>query len=715
VVQAQHNAPDAEQLVLAGLFPPADRAAWLALVEQGRRGAPLARLVSHTYDNLAIQPLYTRADWQPEMDPVGLPGMMPFTRGALPAGHVAGGWDVRQSHAHPDLEASHAAILTDLACGVTSLQLRCDAAGRLGLDPDDPAAAALAGVDGLMLYTVDDLETLLRQVRLNDVPLALEPGAQFVPLAAMLMALWQRRGIAAAAARGAFNADPLGVLALAGELPVSVVAMLHQMADLATFTARHYPQVTNIRVDASPYHGAGATEVQELACSLATAVAYVRALTEAGMAIDTACQQLTFSYAVDPDVFVSIAKLRAARRLWARVAEACGATATARRMQLHVQTARRVMSQRDPWVNMLRTTVACFAAAVAGADSITVLPYDAALGLPVDFARRIARNTQLILQEETGVHRVIDPAGGSWYVERLSAELAQAAWTQFQAIEQAGGMAQALQQGMIAEMIATVWAERLQNLARRKDGVTGVSEFPDLDEQPIATVTADVDTLRRLAAERIGQWRTQHDSTAALQKLATQAHATTGALTEAAVAAAQAGATVGAMAQRLRGPAMRIEALSQHRFAEAFEALRDASDAYCATHGARPAVCLINLGTAAQYTARHTFASYFFAAGGIVTSGSNGVMTAQEAVQAVQASGARLAVLCSSDAMYTAQVGAIAPALKQAGVTWLCLAGHPGAQEQAYRQSGIDDFIHLGSDALAVLRTTLIRLGVMQS
>ena len=212
--------------------------------------------------------------------------------------------------------------------------------------------------------------------------------------------------------------------------------------------------MTAVRVDTSPYHDAGCTESQDLAVSMATAVAYLKAMTAAGMPIDDACRQILFTYSVPCDQFLAICKLRAARKMWARIAEACGASEPARAMRLHAVTARRMMSKRDPWVNMLRTTVACFAAAVGGADAITVRPFASALGLADELGRRIARNTHVILAEESNLAKVIDPAGGSWYVESRTDELAKVAWAEFQAIEKAGGIVAVLQDGSLAKKIA---------------------------------------------------------------------------------------------------------------------------------------------------------------------------------------------------------------------------------------------------------------------
>jgi Methylmalonyl-CoA mutase, N-terminal domain/subunit len=447
-----------EELQLAADFPPATRDRWreLALAVL-RRSAdvddPEAALATRTYDGITLRPLYDASDLPGY--PAGLPGLPPYTRGARPDGGVATGWDVRQRHAHPDPAVTREAVRTDLDNGVTSLWF---ALGAGGLDP-----AALPGV--------------LDGVPLDRVPVVLDAGPATAGAAETLLRLLGERHVTPAA--GNLGADPIGLRARLGDLPGD--AGLDLAVRLARRCAADHPALRAITVDATPYHDAGGSHAEELGCSIAAGVAYLRALTDAGLSLAEAFGQLEFRYAVTADQFLSIAKLRAARLLWARVAEACGAPELGAQRQ-HAVTSSPMMTARDPWVNMLRTTVACFAAGVGGADAVTVQPFDARLGLPDAFSRRIARNTSLLLIEEAGVARVIDPAGGSWFVERLTADLAGAAWEWFQEIERAGGAMAALDR-LIPDRLAATWARRSEAIAHRRDPITGVSEFPDLAER----------------------------------------------------------------------------------------------------------------------------------------------------------------------------------------------------------------------------------------
>lgn len=673
-------------------FPAVDYQAWRALVEQALKGADFdKKLTTRLYDGITLQPIYTKADFAAAGDPSGFPGFAPFARGGTASGAVRG-WDIRQAFLNPDIKKTNREILTDLERGVTSVLLRLDDAGRAGQDPESEAA----GQGGIMVATADDLDSALGGVMLEICPVALDAGAGAPAAAALLAEVWRKRGVSGAEALGAFNIDPLGSLAELGSLPTSLVGALKRMAEIAAHTAAAWPNVTAVGVNAAPYSAAGASDVEDLACAMATAVAYLRAMTAAGMDIDAACGQISFSFPVGTDFFLGIAKLRAARMLWARVAEACGASEGARAIRMNAATATRVVSQRDPWVNLLRVTVTSFAAGVAGADSVTALPFDAALGLPSDFSRRIARNTQIILQEESNLTRVIDPAGGSWYVETLTRQVAERAWAEFQAIEAEGGMASALTSGSLAARLDKSWQARRLAIAKRKDALTGVNEFPNLTEKPVEVEKPDLAALRKGAIARLSTYR-RAGTVGAIGDLFDLARdGTLGALT----------------AALAEGTPATIAALPAHRLGEDFEALRDASDRALAANGARPQVFLANLGKVAQHTARATFARNFFEAGGVEAVTTDGFADAASAAAAFKASGASVACVCGTDAQYEDLAESFAKALKDQGAARVYLAGRAGDKQAAYDAAGVDDYIYVGCDALGLLQALHAQLGV---
>jgi methylmalonyl-CoA mutase len=603
---------DPDPLALSTDFPAPTREEWRALVAAvlaksgGRAGAggdPEEALASITYDGIAIRPLYTAAD-APALETAGRPGHPPYTRAATAHGPTAAGWDVRTRPVGGDAAALNRAALHDLETGATSLWL--------------------AGV------AVDDLPAVLEGVYLDLAPIVLDAGAHSYRAGRALLTVAEQRGVDPAELRGTVGADPIGRRARTG-----ADADLELLARLAVERAE-FGGLRLATVDATVYHEAGASDGQELGIATAVGVAYLRALTGAGLAIDDALAALEFRWAVTAEQFPSIAKLRAARRVWGRVAELCGASSELpglRGQYQHAVTSAAMLTRRDPWVNLLRTTIGCFAAAVGGADAITVTPFDAALGVPDEFARRIARNTQSILHDESSLARVVDAAGGSWFVESLTDQLAEKAWDVFTAIERAGGALAALGAGTIEELIAPVRARRADDVAHRRAPITGVTEFALIDEAPVVRAP----------------WPEAAEPTAGL--------------------------------------------LPRIRYAEAFEALRDRSDAA----SSRPRVYLATLGPLAAHTGRTGFAVNLFQ--------SAGIECVTGPVEEFSAAGTTVACLCSSDKLYAEEAAVAAKSLRAAGATEIWLAGKVETE-------GVDGYLHLGCDALAVLTRVLGTLGV---
>ena len=613
---------------LAAEFEPPTRDAWLTLVEKALKGGDFEkRLVSHTADGLAIQPLYTRNDASNRAAPAGRTGWFP------------GGWDVRQRHVEADPKAANAAILDDVMGGGTSVLLQIRAPGQAGLS-----------------YGTEALAQALKGVFLNACTIALDARENTLDAAGSLLEIWRDESINENDRRGAFNYDPLGVLAKTGTLYYPPDRSCEIAAKLAA-DARTMSHVRALIADGRPYHEAGGSEAQELAAILATLVAYLRACETAGLRPRMALDQIAIGLAADADLFLTMAKLRAARRLVGRVAEACGAGTAAEKMPYTATTSERMMARRDPWVNMLRTTVACAGAAFGGADAITVLPFTWALGQPDAFARRIARNTHLVLQEESSAARVIDPGHGSWYVEALTDQLAGKAWALFQEIEAKGGMARALESGFIQGEIARVAEARAKAVANGRVELTGVSAFPMLADD-------GVKVTRFVPADPI-----------------------------------------------VKG-GVSITPLAPQRLAEPFEALRDAVDAHMTKTGKRPQVFVATLGDLAVHAARATWIRNFLAAGGIETIGSEPLHNSADAGKAFADSGATVACICSADKVYAELGEATAGVLKQAGAKQVLLAGRPKDQEAALKAVGVDTFVFAGGDAIATLTKLHQVLGV---
>ncbi len=628
--KAMTQAP-ADTLPLAADFPPATREQWLGLVTRVLKGAPLDRkLVSKTYDGLTIQPLYPSSAQE-----------------SAPLGRKPGaGWQVLQRIDHPDPAAANAEARQDHDNGATGLSLvLAGSIGAYGYGLPAGEVAIARTLDGIAFDAAD-------------MVLECDAGVAGEDAERSIASLLSRRGVPQGKANIRFGFDPLGAMATSGVAPrgwsETATRFGRQIADLASAGFKG----PFAAADGRAIHNAGGSETQELGFVLAVAADYLRALEGCGIALDDARRMIFFRLAADADQLLTIAKFRALRRLWGRVGEACGlAPAPA---FVGAETAWRMMTKRDPYANMLRATIAVFSAAIGGADAITVLPFTLAHGLPDQFARRIARNTQLVLSAESNLAKVTDPTAGAGVIEDLTAQLCGSAWALLQDIERSGGTAAALQQGLIQRKVATVRGERQAAMAARIDMLTGTSDFADLDEPAVAVLEVAQATPPPAATD--------------------------------------------------------LEPLPRIRLAEPYDQLRDASDRILAETGSRPKIFLANLGAPADFSPHANFATNFFAAGGIAALANDGFApasaTAAEAktdfgalVAAFTSAGTGLACLCASDETYGREAIAAASALTEAGALHIYYAGRPDREAEAeLAAAGIKTFIHAGCNAVAALQ-----------
>ncbi|SHJ65126.1 heterodimeric methylmalonyl-CoA mutase small subunit [Bradyrhizobium lablabi] len=609
-----------DELRLAADFAPASYDDWRKLVDGVLKGAPFEKLVGKTSDGIEIEPIYPRA------------------RGASPvAGRAAAApWQIMQRIDHPDAAQANAQALLDLENGATGLTLvfvGANGAHGFGMEPSVEAIEKV--LDGIFVDAGISIE------------LQIGPPSR---MAAIHIAEYvKRRGLDPAACDIRFGLDPIGACAVRGASPYgwSVIepAITGAIKGLAAMGFKGPFAVADGRV----IHDAGGSEVQELAFVLATALAYLRTLEGAGVTLENARSMVYARLSADADQFLTLAKFRALRLLWARIEQAC--ELTPKPIFITAQTAWRMLTKRDPYVNMLRATIATFSAGLGGANAVTVLPHTLALGLPDPFARRVARNTQLVLLEESNLAKVSDPAAGSGGIEALTRELCDAAWSLFQETEKAGGVFASLEQNLIQRKVAATRTVREQNIAKRKEVLTGATEFPNLHEADVAVLDAKPVVLAPYGEAKF-----------------------------------------------------KFDPLPPMRLAAPFEVLRDRSDQILKDRGARPKVFLANLGTAADFTARATFAKSFFETGGIEALDSEGFVDPAALAAAFKASGAALACLCSSDKVYAGHAAAAAKALQDAGAKHIYLAGRASEQEAALRAAGVKDFVFAGGDALVTLQ-----------
>ncbi len=613
-------------------------------VESVLKGADFhKKLVGRSHDGLAIQPLYHR---RPEAQTI--------------AGDTAGlPWTVMAQVDHPVAEEAARLALEDLEGGADALALVF------------PGGRSARGY-GIACNTLTDLDAALNGIRLELIKLRLDPAPAGRIHALMLAALVERRKLAPEQMQIDFGMDPIATLTNLGMVPWDWPSMAARLGETVNSLLERGFTGPFLTVDLRPYHEAGASEGQELSAGLAQGVLYLRALEAQGIPLTKAATAISFVVPVDADQFLGIAKLRALRMLWARTVTACGLPPQP--LRIHAETSWRMLSKRDAHVNFLRSTIATFAASIGGADSVTVLPFTSALGLPEAQARRLARNTSIVLMEESNLWRVVDPAAGAGAYETLTEDLASKAWALFKEIEREGGLVSSLTSGKLQGRISQTAQARMRAVATRKEPLTGTSEFANLTEVPpdVLNISPSQQVVPKAKA-------TAHSGNSTADVITALAH--------------------GASRNDVTPPIMgRLAAasLTSYRVAEPFEALRDRSDAILRTTGKRPRVTVLTLGPLADHAARLAFTRNLFEAGGVEVN-----ILAEFGMPVTG-----LICLVGSDAAYAAEALDRATALIARGCN-VWLAAKPGSLDASLTATGAKCRIFAGCDSIDVLTEVL--------
>jgi len=689
-------------------FPVPTYEQWREEAEKSLKGASFdAKLLTKTYEGITLQPIYRAEDVKDLAHLTGLPGTAPYIRGTRALGAASKGWEVSQEIAEATPDAFHKALKHDLERGQTMVNLVLHSASLRGQDTD--TSADMPGHDqGLAIFRREDLDVALAGVDLEKVPLFLHTGFVTLPMLSLLLAHVEKSGKEPSRLKGFVGADPLGMLITEGQLPCNLQRAYEDMAAAAKWANEHAPGLRTIHIMSHPYHNAGANAVQELAFSLATAVAYIRALLEQGLTIEQIASRMQFSFSIGSQVFMEISKLRAARLLWSTIIEAYGGSLEAQKMNIHARTSAWTKTVLDPYVNMLRASTEAFSAILGGIDSLHVSAFDEAIRPAKEFSRRIARNTQIILEQEAHLAKVADPAGGSWYVEWLTDQIAEKAWGLFQQVEEQGGMPGAIESGFVQAEIELVAAKKAENIAQRKDRIVGTNMYPNITEPSLVAEESVCDSKQKADA---------HDQTVLLQTLQ-QTRLTTGDWIKQAVQTVHAGATLRTLTKAVLTEDDAIASvlpLSKQRAAEAFEGLRQRADQYQEKYGCRPKVYLASLGALAKHKARADFSAEFFAVGGFDVLRPAPSASMEEVADAAIESGAPILVICSDDENYPQVVTPLAQRIKAVRPdAILLLAGLPATEQMdEYRAAGVDDWIHVRTNAYQMLHDLQQRIGVI--
>lgn len=694
-----------KELNLLEDFTPPSYEQWKAQVEVDLKGAPFdKKLLTPTYEGITLNPIYTKQDIENLPHLENTPGYNQYVRGTKASGYLKSGWEISQELPYPLAEDFNKAIKDDLKRGQTAINLQLDTATKLGLDADY-AEETQVGDKGVSISGYRSLERAFDGIDLTQYPLHVDAGFSSFPFISVFAAYAKKNNISLSNINGFITGDPIAYLAIYGKLPVNIEFAYDKLKVSTEFFVNENSSVKTIGVCGLPYHHSGASAVQELGTVIAAAVEYVEELLKRGLDINTIASRMQFTFGIGPFYFMEIAKLRAARILWQKVVAEFGGNEEAQKMAIHGRTSKFNQTILDPYVNMLRTTTEAFSAVVGGVDSLATNAFDEVFGIPDEFSRRIARNTQIILKEESHLDQLIDPAGGSFYVEKLTHEVAEAAWKFFQQIEEKGGIISALKEGFIQSEINKTADARKKDIAKRKAVVVGSNMYANVKEEILADKKPDVKEICKKRTEYLQKFRTsgtieKHQSILTkLESLLTEKNVI--AISTAAEAILE-GATIGEVTKATRATAaesFEVKKVNIHRLAGIFEELR-----FNANTLENNKVFLANMGPVSQHKGRADFSRGFFETAGFEVIYPNGFQSTDDAVKAAIESGAKAVCICSTDDTYPELVPSIVKGIKESNPEiQIILAGYPKDQVESHKASGVDEFIFMGADVHSIL------------
>lgn len=670
-----------------GDFPAATHAEWRDAAVAALKGADFDRsLYTKLVEGITLQPIYEKTDVK---SPEETPGEFPYRRGTSTLGYTETPWEVAQSIVADSPEEYNKALLHDLQRGLDSVNIVLNCKNGLKFKKQSAWSAAL------------------KDVVLNAIPVYINPGSCGMAPFAMYINEYESRGYNTADMKGGILYDPIAKLVSKGSLcgGKGMCAYYDQMATITKWAIEKAPAIQTIGVSGLPYHDSGASAFEEIGSMLATAVAYLRAMEERGISVEDTAARMRFTVGVGSNLFLEIAKIRALRQLWASIVKSCGASDEAAKIKIHARTSSWTVSKVDPWVNMLRGTAQTFSAVIGGVDSLDVVPFDSAIRTPDEFARRIARNTQLILRGECCLDKVVDPAGGSWYIENLTEQVAMGSWDMFQYIEDVGGIIKALKSNVVQDRVNATVNKRYELADQRRQTLVGVNRYVNLDEKQLEgakKASCGCGCKKHAHGQSDVQLPEVKLCMNSIYEVAKQD-----------IASCLINKAVCALCDCECGEAIEIAPLPLRRASERFERLLDKASAWQVANGKRPAVFLANMGPLRQHKARADFSQDFLRSGGFDLVYPAGFQTPEEAAKAFAESGCKVCVICSTDDTYPELVPGFCSAVKSIiPDTTIALAGYPADHVESFKQAGVDIFIHVKANCYETLDSIQTKLGL---
>ncbi|PGS50633.1 methylmalonyl-CoA mutase family protein [Bacillus sp. AFS041924] len=676
-------------------FPKPTVQEWRDVVEKSLKGATIEeKLVTKTYEEIYLNPMYGEENIANFPFLNSQPGEFPYVRGTNENGYLDQPWGICQELDCTSPEEFNRVARHDLDKGQTMLKLRLN-----------ESVSTKNKNKGLVINSVNDFRVAFQNINLEEVPLYIETVKGGQAFFASLIAYVQQQNYDFNKIQGIIGMDPLSNYVKEGTLPYSFENAYKMMAEMTKWSVKNTPNLRTILVQSHPYHDAGGNAVHELAFAISTGLEYLREMDHRQVALDDAASKMLFSFSIGSNFFMEIAKLRAARMIWAKIVKELGGNEASQKMKIHSRTSAWTKTIYDPYVNILRGTVEAFAGVIGGSDTLQVSPFDESIKSSDEFSRRIARNTHLIIDKESNLSKVNDPAGGSWYIESLTYTLAEKAWELFQKIEEKGGMVKALQEGFPQQLVSKVADEKLNNIKSRKDKFIGTNIYPNLNETQIAKEELDREKIEVMPEN----FKASTEHSVILNSY----------LLEDTIDAANNGATITDITNAmnlLNLELLTIDPLLIHRGAQPYETLRQNSEKYKSSNGEFPTVFVANFGPVAGYKLRTDFVTDFFEVGGFKVLQNKGFASIDEIIDSYKKSESTIVVICSTDDQYLDAVPSITKQIKTSNPNAkVLLAGKPSLEDMNfYTQVGVDDFIHFNVNNYEKLETLQKDGGIMK-
>jgi len=685
-------------------FPRPTKEEWRKATDKLLKGKPYDKIMlTKTYEGIQLEPIYWQDNFEKLVLKDNLPGTENYLRSTKLLGYREKEWNIAQEIPYAFPDDFNKALLHDLNSGQNSINIVLDQASYLSKDPNQSSEFEV-GKNGVSIANLEDLETALKDVLLDIIHLDINADLNAGEFTALVIALAKKNKFALSKLSANIGYDPIKYLITNGNLPKSLENYFDEMFTLTKWANDNNLKIRTISVSGLDYCNAGASDIDELSFVFATATLYIKEMMNRGLSIDQVADKIKFEFGIGQNFFMEISKLRAARVLWSNIVSAFDGSEESKKMFIHAKSTMINKTKYDPYVNMLRTTTETFSAILSGVDSICTTPFDGIFGEPTEFSRRIARNQQIILKEEVKLENVIDPAGGSWFIEDLTNQIIDKTWEKFQTIEKNGDFLTSIKRGYPQESIKETAEKRLKNLLVRKDVIVGTNMYANNIEIPLEFREPDYKEIYKI---RNNYFSTYEKPSINLKDFDINKM----------ILAFENGATLNQVASSYyqKEKSIKINPIKTIRLTEIFEELRDNMEAFKKETGNVANICLLNIGTLAEYKGRSDFSKAFFEVGGFnivqTKADVDALVVAKEALKKEK----DVFVICSSDKNYESIVPKVCNYIKAENPeSNIVLAGYPKNQVENYRKLGIDLFIHVRANSYEINKNIQVIKGVIK-